>query len=136
MAFQFDASGTVNMAGYGRPAGFASYIAWADLDAFTQGYIEAMFEGAAQDGGSVLMTLGAFYAFSDLAPETLARIIADCTSFQNIATGLGQKTAEAEGARFWNGRQGGLSGAFGAAFPPLTVQLGDDGKVHFKTLEA
>lgn len=108
---------------------------WDDLDAFTQGYVEAMFSGAvvelrrdAEDRVQMnLEDLG----FRHLAPEALARIIADCASFENIAGGLGQKTGAVEGGRFWTGRQGGLSGAFGAAFPPLTVQLGDDGKVRF-----
>lgn len=70
----------------GRP------LTWRDLDAFTQGYIEAMFftENAPgvtteewqatedHDEGSIPGDVG----FADLAPETLAQIIEDCRRFQ------------------------------------------------------
>lgn len=54
-------------------------LIFANLDAFTQGYIEALFftnEGK-EDG-----QLGDDASFNDLAPETLARIMADCATFQ------------------------------------------------------
>lgn len=65
---------------------------FSDLDAFTQGYIEALFftdcdpsaymtEIEADhefQGGSIPADAG----FSDLHPESLARIIADCAKFQ------------------------------------------------------
>lgn len=72
--------------------------------------------------------------FSDLAPETLARIIADC---EKVCALYGFKDAE-EGAAFWDARQEKprplqnlFRETFGALFPPLTVQLCDDGKVRF-----
>lgn len=113
---------------------------WSDLSPFTQGYIEALFAslpGLDQQGRMIPrhpdVAHGGVHVmgFSDLAPETLARIIADCASFENIAGGVGQKTGLTEGRRFWEGQQRGMSGALGAAFPPQTVQLGDDGKVKF-----
>ena len=138
MTFQLDTTGTVRFRGFERAPGFddRDHIWWSDLDPFTQGYIEALF---ASVGGFEAIRADdlawpgktSFLGFSDLAPETLARIIEDCASFQNVANGLGNKTHTAEGRRFWNGRQGGLSGAFGAAYPPLTVQLSNDGKVSF-----
>lgn len=68
---------------------------WSDLDAFTQGYIKALFFteeeslrfpdtghglGGRMNGGGI--------GFADLAPETLARIIADCAAFQDAAFSL------------------------------------------------
>lgn len=127
--------------------------AWDDLSPFTQGYVEALFatfstEFQKEWGASNLQV-----RFSDLAPETLARIIADCEVFEDancdplndaeFATDDRQGPTEA-GAAFWLDRQGGAAfeadwpepygGALTRAskpFPPLTVQLGDDGKVRF-----
>jgi hypothetical protein len=53
--------------------------AFASLDAFTQGYIEALFftsTGTGDDGDLADATL------AELAPETLDRIKADCARFQ------------------------------------------------------
>jgi hypothetical protein len=121
MAFQLDTSGEV-------PTDYnpCTKLRWSDLSHFAQGHVEAMFEDIARVFGT-----SGNWSFADLAPETLARIIADCASFENIVAGLGRKSGTFEGHRFWNGRQGGLSGSIGAAFPPLDVQLGDDGKVRF-----
>jgi hypothetical protein len=64
---------------------------WSDLDAFTQGYIEALFftaEGVdvpgymTAEGDQDARPVG----FSDLAPETLESIIADCQAFQRDAS--------------------------------------------------
>lgn len=79
---------------------------WGDLDAFTQGYIEALFftenepgtcrydrtadraawDEAVHEGRS--KDIPGDYGFSDLAPETLARIIEDCERFQRCAAPL------------------------------------------------
>lgn len=103
--FHLDTSGAVD----GVPAvrGHASgetlevryhgHIKWSYLDAFTQGYIEALFftenspgntmekvrrskraYEAMMEGGSIPEDAG----FDDLAPATLAAIIADCAGFQ------------------------------------------------------
>ena len=63
--------------------------------------------------------------FSDLAPETLARIITDCERFAKMHP-TAAATVGGKGA--WTERQ---SGGF-PRFPPLTVRLGDDGKVRFQ----
>lgn len=98
--FTLDTSGAVET-GYkpGLP-GMHGVTLWRDLDAFTQGYIEALFNtsvgdltgdewtakmDAAKDAGDYdgqPEGLPTDTAFSDLAPETLARIIADCAAFQ------------------------------------------------------
>jgi hypothetical protein len=51
-----------------------------DLDAFTQGYIEAMFftDASDPDDGEL-----AHATFAELAPKTLAKIVNDCSRFQN-----------------------------------------------------
>lgn len=75
-------------------AGFKAEGAWTfhALDAFTRGYIEALFftecdpsiNAADVKPGSEFVdgSIPADVGFSDLAPETLARIIADCSGFQ------------------------------------------------------
>ncbi len=77
--FILDTAGRVDQPGLLRA------LIWGDLDAFTQGYVEALFftcqenleidrlENHGDDRTS---------GFSDLAPEALARIIADCTAFR------------------------------------------------------
>lgn len=132
-AFQLDTSGVVTVTRF-DPINCVSYpeaYYWETLDPFTRGYIEALpwaslVQGDEGDG------LYWVPCFSDLAPETLARIVQDCSDFQNFTAGLGFKTGAVEGKRFWNGRQTGLPpGPWGTAFPPLTVTLADDGRVVF-----
>ena len=50
-----------------------------ELDNFTRAYIEAMLWSSTDDKDE---PMDANYSASDLAPETLARIVADCTAFQ------------------------------------------------------
>lgn len=50
---------------------------FTELDAFTRGYIEAMFFTSATPDDEELEHV----TFSDLAPEALSEIIADCTAF-------------------------------------------------------
>lgn len=92
--FQLDTSGAVPPLNPIESEAFVqSDYLWRDLDAFTQGYIEALFftsdeelrsrVGAIEDGRA-----DDPYGFSDLAPETLERIMTDCAAFQrdNAAT--------------------------------------------------
>lgn len=115
----------------GRPHG---ETVWEDLDPFTQGYVEALFQSVQVDA------LGATYAerpllipaFSSLAPETLARIMADCEAYwieYDKMWGLSRhpEGQRRQGAVLWNDRQRGIV----TNYPPLTVHLGDDGKVRF-----
>lgn len=65
---------------------------FAYLDSFTQGYIEGAFFTIDEDLAD--------FAFSDLAPETLAEIISDCADFQKANEALLQRAydmGEAQG---------------------------------------
>lgn len=124
MAFQLDTSGVVPFEG-----GTLGLISWEGVGQrgglFTQGYVEALLDAAADQFG--LVVINAHHketnpAFSDLARETLARIIEDCARAQ--AQGHG------DGAWFWEYRQE-ANEAPKAGFPPLTLYLGDDGLVRF-----
>lgn len=131
---------------------------WSDLDPFMQGYIEAalsQLRGALIEQSELASMHGdqtpagdihgyaedkiwsrkfadqaAAVAYTNLAPETLARIIEDCERFliaypQAVETDADR--TRLAGGYFWTNRQGGDY----RAFPPLTVTLGDDGKVRF-----
>ena len=106
------------------------HVVWDGLSPFTQGYVEALFSSLVRTGvwGSWPMLrhpilLGSIeVGFSDFAPETLARIIADCEGPRHFT----DENELAAGRNFWNRRQAGDS-----PFRPLIVQMGDDGKVRF-----
>lgn len=163
--FTLDTSGAVVMDSH-TPTW--TEVRWSDLDAFTQGYVEALFASfraevashqyepmlGRDDGWTIswlddgVRVAGSFvwyvsvrggegramaqakcdqanriaYGFSDLSPEALAMILADCAL---RAAGLDDLDRE-DGALFWAERQAGKW----LAFPPLTVSLGDGGKVE------
>lgn len=71
------------------------------------------------------------WTFSDLAPETLAAIRKDCAA-ANDGKWLGYRDTAGCGAMFWKERQQGFLNGDGPKFPPLTVSLGDDGKVYLR----
>jgi hypothetical protein len=115
-----------------------SFLLWSDLSpfAFVQGCGEAMaralYERLVSDGMDPTKAAEAV-AFRKWAPETLARIMEDCARPQNFAAGLRIKTGSPEGRNFWTARQSGqLTGAWGAALPPLTPYVGGDGKVYLR----
>lgn len=135
--FKLDTSGYVKVT---HEDGQWHRYVWSDLSPFTQGYIEALFasawaepkfrsdwllrdvvKGVPEDEWRTDRP-----AFSDLAPETLARIIADCAWRQEKSPRLGSVK---DGADFWRARQG--ENGWPVSMPPLTVQLGDDGTVRF-----
>jgi hypothetical protein len=116
-------------------------LVWGDLDPFTRGYVEAMFADVCDDEVDVA-GLNAFvqagndarlkyrpFGFSDLAPETLARIIADCEYVTANMRGKDRHVRELtdEGAAFWRARRG--RGSYGLS--PLILTIGEDGKVRF-----
>lgn len=102
---------------------------WTDLDPFTQGYVEALFAGAARwTEGRCLTTLQEWAGFSDLAPEALAMILLDCERW--LARYPKTKRAREKGANAWRYRQEQLVKR--PDFPPLTPTLGDDGKVYLR----
>jgi len=113
---------------------------WRDLDAFTQGYIEALFftscaagyamqtvraslaayESMIEDGGTVPEDAG----FADLAPEALATILQDCQSFKLACVhvqplmGEGDMPDEAQAGRdFWYTRNGHGCGFWDGDWP-------------------
>jgi len=108
--------------------------AWSDLTPFAQGYVEAMFaanypalhEAAWQR--LILPPAHVRVGFSDLAPATLSRIIADCAGPRIFQS---DDSERATGRSLWKRRQSGSS-----PFPPLTVTLGDDGLIYFRDDEA
>jgi hypothetical protein len=63
-------------------------LEWSSLDAFTQGYIEALFFTETEPGTTretwdreTQSSLPGDVGFADLAPEALGRIVADCAAF-------------------------------------------------------
>lgn len=86
--------------GHPAPGQVINWITWRDLDSFAQGYIEALFftenepsttraersskpeEWAERVEEGQQKDIPGDYGFADLAPESLAKIIADCRTFQ------------------------------------------------------
>ena len=148
MTFQLDTTGVVKSPTgvWQHPTskgGALTALRWSDLSPFVQGYIEAFlasgplqipYEAPTRPGIKPMWTVRDV-AFRDLAPETLARIIADCEAYQaahhSALEGLDgprrpDSTRQKDGAMFWHWRN--KPGAI--SFLPLTVQLGGDGKVR------
>jgi len=159
--FHLDTAGVVSVdtrVSEGRAPGTSHPIvitAWRDLDSFTQGYIEALFFTSTGEDGEPLEQ-----GFSDLAPETLARIIADCAAFQasgtawstyaqssHVKNSADAATEQQAGGDFWFTRnRHGVGfwerepGVYGDhadaltdaayAFGEVDAYLGDDGRVY------
>ena len=145
-------------------------IAFDDLDAFARGYIEAMFftessawskaeiqddpEGwaEAEREGVSDGTIPSDSTFGDIAPDSLARIMQDCTRFQDTASNLLREaysrdydaaqagrdfwfTRNGHGVGFWD-RQALDAGSLGDNLSALCrhqeqyVCIGDDGMIH------
>jgi hypothetical protein len=127
--FQFDTSGKAYRS---ISETTLEAVYWSDLSPFVQGYVEAMMQAANEVvwpgipqfrnamGGALDLK------FSDLAPENLARIMEDCERF---AKEFGEWPGKEHGYGWWIGRQ---RGSYSPQFPPLTVYLGDDGKVYLR----
>lgn len=119
------------------------------LDEFTTAYIECLLWSStdeSDDSGG--QPLDANYSASDLAPETLARIIADCTSFQVECDELisdSLSSWDRAGHDFWLTRNGHGTGFWSGAWPePAATELtkaseraghvdayiGDDGQIY------
>lgn len=113
-----------------------------DVDAFTRAYIECAFWSSTGDNDR---SLDEEYCWTDLADETLARIVSDCKSFQeqNDLTGYPSKRA---GHDFWLTRNGHGAGFwendFGTpeqcealtksskVFGECGLYVGDNGKLY------
>lgn len=136
MVLELDTSGEVALSvARGIPFEVAGGHSWFDLNPFTRGYVTAMLVQLnlsrgymPGDGQAGARELG----FSDLAPETLSLIIDDCAAMRS---GLLISGAPGGGREAWTQRQSGWVD-WGtkprADWPPLTVYLGDDGKVYLK----
>ncbi len=128
--FQLDTSGTV----WRSPQSAMGATQWSDLSPFAQGYVEALFAGAAiefpapgvwmDDGQGTAREVG----FSDLSPEALALILQDCEAFQASGVRYHYSDSQAGGRGFFDDRQRGVF----EGFPPLTPYLSDDGKIHLR----
>lgn len=126
--FTLDTSGVVKVRPSAMPEPWKPgrwLWAWTDLSPLEQGYVEALFESLRPVEDSDI-GFQQDLAFSDLAPETLAAIRKDCDLLCRkhfIPT-----DATYSGSEFWKRRQAGKCETLG--FPPLTVTLGDDGRVY------
>lgn len=117
----------------------ANILTWDDLTPFQQGYVEALFESAWPDLLSQFIAKGMSEPedhadcvkpeFSDLSPDALAMILADCERFR----GRTSSQSRAVGALFWKNRAGGYLSDDG--WMPLRVSLSDDGKIHLTNRE-
>lgn len=127
-----------------------------ELDTFTRAYIECALwsstDNADESGGE---PLDANYSADDIAPETLQRMIADCTAFQSdnanelkiVSDVCDDSRAghnfwlnrNGHGSGFWdeyNGNDANLRGAFtllsdaSEAWVSFDLYVGDDGQIH------
>lgn len=124
--------------------------ATAKLDSFARAYVECALWSSSDGIGE---PLDRNYGPNDIAPETLASMIADCTAFQDSneltlrASGIDEKRA---GHDFWLTRNGhgsgfwdeycGIDAALREAFQALTnaahtygsfdLYVGDDGRIY------
>lgn len=125
MTFQLDTSGRVRAAPNAPHA--ANWYCWADLTPFAQGYVGAMFASA---GADIAIPLGGFSSgsraarFSDLAPATVERIIADCAREDRYYPNTPEM-----GRRFWEERQ---ARKHLTTFRPLVPFLSDDGLIMLR----
>jgi hypothetical protein len=133
-AFTLDTSGVVQ---FRDSHGELMTLGWNDLSPFAQGYIEALFatphprSATGTPMGEILSA-----KFSDLAPETLARIIADCAEVAPDGGLNGYPPtnesavadARGAGAEFWRRRNKLIF----KRFPPLAPYLGDGGRVYLR----
>lgn len=102
------------------------------LNEFTLAYIEAMLWSSCDDDDT---PLDRNYSLADIAPETLARIIRDCTRFQaEMADDLACRDDKHGGHDFWLTRNGHGAGFWDGDWPEphaarLTEAATDAGEV-------
>lgn len=126
MSEKFDTSGAVYLPKDIDGRVWYDQKMWSDLSPFVQGYVEAMLQEFNRKcfGDFPITRKSHLVVFSDLAPETLVRIIEDCATLARRAGYLVAPDAE-QGAITWRQRQGGEI----SEFPPITLYLNDAGKV-------
>lgn len=119
----------------------------SDLDAFTRAYVECALwsstDNADESGGE---PLDSNYCVEDVADATIARMIRDCSDFQQAQADLLAFAGDAaqnghdfwltrngHGAGFWDrgyGPKGETLSAMCRAYGSVDLYVGDDGKVH------
>ena len=83
-------------------------------DVFTSAYLSCALWASTDENGEQLDV----YDASDIAPETLAQMVADCESFQDAnAEDLAQCDADRAGSDFWLSRNGHGAGFFDGPYP-------------------
>lgn len=110
-------------------------IEWSDLSPFVQGYVEALFAdldrwieryGDPAHGPDQNPP-----RFSDLAPETLARIMEDCERYDSESA-IPLRDSPDAGRELWEQLQRGGIAQEPTPFPPLTPYV-RDGKVYLRS---
>lgn len=137
--FKLDTSGFVMPLKRYDPKWYADRVGyeWSDLAPCEQQYILAMFESVWGDE-SFHANYPGFYTtfippeFSDLAPETLELIKADCA--RALADNRTSQLIGRDGGELWRLRQANLISSDDPQFPPLAVEVDDNGKVRFQNL--
>lgn len=119
----------------GDVGGLAVWREFEELSPFQQGYVKAALHRLSVDLlAQWLDDVDAYRApaFRDLAPEALAAMLKDCQEVGDYA----EFFAVDPGTSFWLNRQSEWP-AWGERrlrlvprFPPLTLYLGDDGKIY------
>lgn len=125
--FKLDTSGGVRVpdALLGEPRERSSEWRWSDLSPFAQGYIEAAFESVEWPDPAEGFGPSGTPRFSDLAHATLAAMLEDCERWKCQFPRVG---AQEDGMAFWVLRNAQFVRR--SNFPPLTLYLADDGKIH------
>ena len=115
-----------------------------ELNAFTRAYIEAALWSSTNDDGEPLDDQ---YSMSNIAPESLARMVADCTDFEAANAELLANAGDdaQNGIDFWLTRNRHGAGFWDRGYPAeigrtLTdmahgygscdLYIGDDGLIH------
>ena len=106
---------------------------WTELDRFTQGYIDcALWSSTDESDETGGEPMDKNYSFSDIDPETLARMVEDCRSFQDDnRQDLDdcELSFERQGHDFWLNRNGHGSGFWDEGNDPVYRRLSDASKV-------
>jgi len=124
-SFTFDTSGVVGPIKLPERTHTLN-VGWNDLSPFAQGYVEAAMREFVEQ--QRLSKPGFWVGFRHIHPEALATILRDCEAWLTEYTERSAATIPSMpevGREFWRIRQEGKR----RTFPPLTITLGDDGKV-------